>query len=173
MEINNNTDIHPTWFLPYANPTATTSITNDNHYVNMNTSPIFERVMYLPHYSQNNVNVTVSNNNNNNNNNKHNYNYNLNGSNKINNLMNNKNRNVNIPVFNISNLQNNVNNNENNKLNTMEIKPHRVDKYYSIVDNIESNTDCNFGNERNYQKIYEHPFYQNMKPFLEQPFKHL
>lgn len=28
-------------------------------------------------------------------------------------------------------------------------------------------------NERNFQDILNHPFYHNMKPFLEQPFKHL
>ena len=33
--------------------------------------------------------------------------------------------------------------------------------------------DDEFFNERNFQKIYNHPFYNQMKPMLEQPFKNL
>lgn len=40
-------------------------------------------------------------------------------------------------------------------------------------DSINNDNEDEYFNERNFQKIYNHPFYGQMKPMLEQPFKHL
>lgn len=40
-------------------------------------------------------------------------------------------------------------------------------------DSFNNPEDDEYFNERNFQKIYNHPFYQQVKPMLEQPFKNL
>ena len=38
---------------------------------------------------------------------------------------------------------------------------------------VQTNEPDEYFNEQNFQKIMNHPFYQSMKPFLEQPFKYM
>jgi hypothetical protein len=187
-----------TWYLPYGNPDATSTILENKTYFNEEISPIFNNIKhpYNPQYSYNNI-ATEAN---------HNmmegqpqyqnkfFYQDYTNMHKLTNikqltaLKNAKQKNANIQW-----LHNNPKKNQITKYN-----PYMIDSLFralpdahrhfdnpnkikgplkqvvpsDIFNNLEQNDD-EYLNERNFQEIYNHPFYQNMKPILEQPFKHL
>lgn len=193
INIKPNSSKTQTWFLPYAKPCATTSILNDEQHFSQTMSPLFNNVKhtYNPHYNESylasyNDNMlhaqpkhTL----------KH---FKSNYTNSETNCNENK-KQMSI-IANSSIKKANITWKNNNYYNDIEYNPYSISEYKILPDGakhfnnphkingnlisivpwemMEEKEDEYF-NEQNFQKIFEHPFYQNMKPFLEQPFKSL
>jgi len=191
-----NTHNAQTWFFPYARPTATTTVLDESEYFNESMSPLFNNIRhpYNPQYKYENVNSAANHNmmqgqpqyqHDNfysDHTNKHQSNVK-----KLGLLAGSKSKEANIHWNN-----NGVMSNTKFDFNPYQINP----EFRALPDGLKQydnpnkmtgplteiipwdqfpleKTDDEYFNERNFQRIYNHPFYDNMKPFLEQPFKKL
>jgi hypothetical protein len=185
-----------TWFLPFAQPTASKTILEDEQYFNEAMSPLFNNIKhpYNPQYRHNNIAGELNHNmleGQPNFQKKHFFSKYTNESkelnlNQIGLLENSQIKDANIHWI------------DNNKTQKMEYNPYQISSNYKTLPNGSRNfnnphkikgpitqiipwdtfqelnkKDDEYFNERNFQEILNHPFYQHMKPFLEQPFKHL
>lgn len=157
--MNNNTD---SWFLPYGNPNASNNILDDPQYFNEAPSPLFNNIKhpYNPQYRHNNIAGEAN----------HNM---LEGQPKH--LME-KEAGKNVFESDPYRITTNfVASPKNCKpiINHHEIKtPTTQIVPWDTIMELNKKTDKYF-NERNFQEVLNHPFYHQMKPFLEQPFKHI
>jgi hypothetical protein len=186
-----------TWFYPYARPTASTTILEEEEYFNESMSPLFDNIRhpFNPQYKYNNIAGETNHNmlegqpeyqrtnfysNYINQNEQQKYK-------KLGLLANSKSKEANI------HWNNGAINNKKFEYNPYQINPEFKalpdgQKHFNnphtmkgpltqiipwdMFSKLDKNDDEYF-NERNFQEIYNHPFYNNMKPFLEQPFKYL
>jgi hypothetical protein len=187
-----------TWYLPYGNPDVINTILENESYFNEEMSPIFNNIKhpYNPQYRHNNIAGEVNHNmmegqpkyqskffyQDYTNMDK------ITNVKQLTTLKNAESKNANIHW-----LHNNPTKQKNIKYNPYKINsqfralpdghrhfynPNKVNGPLKQVvpwdtfNSLQQNED-EYLNERNFQEIYNHSFYQNMKAVLEQPFKHL
>lgn len=150
------------WFLPYAKPNAINSILNDEQYFSESMSPLFNNIKhpYNPQYRHKDIAGEVN----------HNM---LEG--QPSHFTKNKTikKGFEIDPYEISSNfvaspknGNLIENDHQIKTPTTQIVP------WDTIMELNKNNDKYF-NEQNFQEVLNHPFYNQMKPFLEQPFKHI
>lgn len=186
-----------TWFFPYARPTATNDVLNEDEFFNESMSPLFNNVRhpYNPQYKHNNIEGGAN----------HNM---LQGQPEYEvanfySKYTNENGNQNLQELGLlgSSRQDKANifwNNNGLVTNKkVDFNPYQINpEFRSLPDGAKNFNNPHkmsgnltkivpwdiFGfnknndeylNERNFQEVFNHPFYQNMKPVLEQPFKNL
>lgn len=185
-----NSNKSETWFFPYSKPTATSSVLNNDIFFNDSNSSMFQNIYhpYNPQYDYKNINDSND------------YNM-LEGQPEYQKQQIETNQTTETDINNRQlgllgsgkHKEANIFWNNNYKIN----HPNQIEPDLSILpdghknfdnpDKLSGNltriipwdtfgfrkTDDEYLNERNFEEVFNHPFYQQMKPILEQPFKHL